>query len=69
MHTNFVLKKISLIGPIMKMTLSPIFKHMIHTGMPYEAGHMLWGLFAECEVTRVEKPCALRSLCTLGSEH
>ena len=53
----------------MKMTLSPIFKHMIHTGMPYEAGHMLWGLFAECEVTRVEKPCALRSLCTLGSEH
>ena len=43
MHTNFVLKKISLIGPIMKMILSPIFKHMIHTGRPYEAGHMLRG--------------------------
>ena len=69
MHTNFVLKKISLIRPIMKMILSPIFKHMIHKGRPYEAGHTLRGLFTECEVIRVEEPCTLRSVCTLVSEH
>ena len=69
MHTNFVLKKISLIGPIMKMILSPIFKHMIHKGRPYEAGHTLRGLFTECEVIRVEEPRTLRSVCTLVNEH
>ena len=48
MHTNSVRKKISLIGPIIKIIASPVFKNMIHTGRPYQAGRILLGLFTEC---------------------
>lgn len=38
MHTDLVLKKTNLIGPIVKIIASPIFKNMIPSGRPWPAG-------------------------------
>lgn len=47
MHTDLVLKKTSLIGPIVKIIASPIFKNMIPSGRPWPVGRTPLALLTE----------------------
>ena len=57
MHTNFVLKKISLIDSIVKIIEKPIFKNTIHTADHIKWDNVLLGLFTECGDQNLVNAC------------